>query len=164
MRCMINNSLWYRTRTKNTVQFIFGMSILMVGCCIYLLFRSKTLNIYHWCSVLGLSDTIDNYRQITMLWNIPDFIRFSIPDGLYCTAYLVLMDIVWGDDSRWIKYLVLGIIPVVTIGSELLQYIGWVPGTFDVSDLICYSIPPLAYLGIHIINKYKLNNLRIRSL
>lgn len=145
--------MWYRTKTRITVQFLSGMSMLMLGSCIYLFFRSKTLNIYHWCSALGLSDSIDDFRQITMLWNVPDFIRFSIPDGLYCAAYLVLMDIVWGDDSRWIKYLVLGIVPAVTIGSELLQYIGWAPGTFDVSDLICYSIPSLAYIGVQYINK-----------
>lgn len=154
---MINSSLWYRTRAKNMVQFLSGMSMLMVGSCIYLLFRSKTLNIYHWCSALGLSDTIDDCRQITMFWNIPDFIRFSIPDGLYCAAYLVLMDIVWHDDSRWIKYLVLGIVPVVTIGSELLQYIGRVPGTFDVYDLICYAAPPIIYVLICLIRKKQMS-------
>ena len=157
--------IWYRTRTwKIIVQFLSGLSMLAIGCCIYLLFRSKTLNIYHWCSALGLSDIIDDYRQITMSWNVPDFIRFSIPDGLYCAAYLVLMDIVWHDASQWIKYLVLSIVPVVTIGSEFFQYIGWVPGTFDVYDLICYGTPLLTYIGFQIINKYKFNKLKVKCL
>lgn len=161
---MTNNNLWHRSKGRVVVQFLSGMSMMAIGSCIYLLFRSKTLNIYHWCSALGLSDIIDDCRQITMFWNTPDFIRFSIPDGLYCAAYLVLMDIVWHDDSRWIKYLVLSIVPVVTIGSEFFQYIGWVPGTFDVYDLICYGTPLLTYIGFQIINKYKFNKLKVKCL
>lgn len=141
-----------RTRARNIMQVFTGIAMLTFGCYIYLFFRSKTLNIYHWCSALGLSDTIDSYRQITMQWNVPDFIKFSIPDGLYCAAYLVLMDVAWRDDSRWIKYAILGIVPFVTIGSEILQYVGCAPGTFDVNDLICYSIPPTMYIGIQITN------------
>lgn len=127
--------------------------MLILGCIIYLMFRSKTLNIYQWCETLGLSDIVDYFRQMTALWVVPDFIRFSLPDGLYCAAYLLLMDAVWHDDKRLIKYVLLSIVPVVTIGSELLQYVGLVPGTFDIYDLLCYAGSPFVYIVIIMIRK-----------
>lgn len=153
--------IWYRTRTWIIiVQFLSGLSMLAIGCCIYLLFRSKTLNIYHWCSALGLSDIIDDYRQITMLWNVPDFIRFSIPDGLYCAAYILFIDAIWHKDKGIIKNIIVLLVPLVTISSELLQLFGIVRGTFDIYDLVCYSFPLLVYLSIICYQQYTFKMLK----
>ena len=153
--------IWYRTRTWIIiVQFLSGLSMLAIGCCIYLLFRSKTLNIYHWCSALGLSDIIDDYRQITMLWNVPDFIRFSIPDGLYCSAYILFIDAIWHKDKGIIKNIIVLLVPLVTISSELLQLFGIVRGTFDIYDLVCYTFPLLVYLSIICYQHYTVKMLK----
>jgi len=39
------------------VEFAIGIVFLVVGCAIYLLFRSKSLNIYQWCYSLGATGT-----------------------------------------------------------------------------------------------------------
>ena len=151
----------YRTRTwKIIVQFLSGLSMLAIGCCIYLLFRSKTLNIYHWCSALGLSDIIDDYRQITMLCNVPDFIRFSIPDGLYCAAYILLIDAIWHKEKGIMRNIIISLVPLVTISSELLQLFGIVRGTFDIYDLVCYTFPLLVYLSIICYQHYTVKMLK----
>lgn len=128
-----------------TSQIFLGVVFLMFGCVIYLLFRTKTLNIYQWCSLLGLSNFIDYARVWVSAWNIPDFIRYSLPDGLYCAAYILIIDAIWKDDNSLLKHFVIALVPLVTITSEIFQYFRLVKGTFDLCDLLFYSTPIISY-------------------
>lgn len=142
----MNNSKPYIPNVVIISEVIIGVIFLTLGCAIYLLFRSKSLNIYQWCMLLELSDMIDLLRNSVQNWNISEWIRYSLPDGLYCAAYILFIDAIWHDDIRNIKYFIISLVPFVTISSELLQYFGLVKGTFDEYDLICYVIPPTTYL------------------
>ena len=137
-------------RLKKIVQqkVALGISFLVCGCAIYLLFRSKTLNIYHWCATLGFSSAIDTLRLWVQNWNVPDFVRFCLPDGLYCAAYILLIDAIWHKEKGIMKNIIISLVPIVTISSELLQIFGIIRGTFDLYDLLCYTFPPLVYLSI----------------
>lgn len=119
--------------------------LLFCGSAIYLLFRSKTLNINQWCYAVGLSSFIDLCRNSVQSIRLSDFARFSLPDGLYCAAYILMIDAIWSDDDGICKNLIVLIVPVITICSEILQLMGVAKGTFDVFDLMCYMIPPLTY-------------------
>lgn len=140
-----------------------GIVFLTTGCGIYLLFRSPTLNIYQWCILLGINDTIDSLRYIVQDWDISEWIKYSLPDGIYVAAYILIMDAIWQDEHNSIKNFIITFVPLVTISSEILQYFGLVKGTFDVYDLICYSIPPMIYLiftyYLLMINKFKTQSL-----
>ena len=135
-------------KLKVTAKVSLAMLMLLCGCSIYLLFRSKTLNIYKWCVALGLSDCIDVLRNAVSNWNISEFVEFSLPDGLYCAAYVLIMDAIWQEERNWIKFAVIFFVPLFAISSEILQYLGFVKGTFDYYDLVCYTIPPIIYLCI----------------
>ena len=137
-------------RLRVTVQqkVALGISFLVCGCAIYLLFRSNTLNIYNWCSALGLTTPIDTLRLRVRNWNIPDFVRFCLPDGLYSAAYILLIDAIWHKEKGIMKNIIISLVPIVTISSELLQIFGIIRGTFDLYDLLCYTFPPLVYLSI----------------
>lgn len=139
----MRSSLDNKIRITST---ILGLVFITCGCAIYLLFRSKSLNIYHWCTSLGLSNMIDALRLKVYDWNISDFVRYSLPDGLYCAAYILFIDAIWYNDHRLVKYIIISLVPFVTICSEIMQYFGLVKGTFDIYDLICYTIPPTIYL------------------
>lgn len=143
-------------------EVIIGVIFLTLGCAIYLLFRSKSLNIYQWCMLLGLSDMIDLLRNVVQNWNISEWIRYSLPDGLYCAAYILFIDAIWHDDISNIKYFIISLVPFVTISSELLQHFGFVRGTFDKYDLTCYIIPPVIYLLY--IYKFIFNKSKIQKL
>lgn len=136
-------------KVRVTAELFLGVMMLACGCCIYLLFRSKSLNLYQWCSVLGLSDSIDFMRHAVQDWNLPHVVRYSLPDGLYCAAYLMMVDAVWYKEKGLVKYFVLSIVPAITITSEVLQYWGLLKGTFDAFDLVFYLIPLLVYLIVH---------------
>lgn len=131
----------------------------MCGCTIYLLFRTKTLYIYNWCVALGLSSMIDSLRYAVLDWSISDLVKYSLPDGLYCAAYILIMDAIWSEDNKVIKHAVVLLIPVITISHELFQGIGLARGTFDIYDLISYSLPPILYIVYYSSLKY--NNLKI---
>ena len=134
-----------------------AVSFLLCGCAIYLLFRSKTLNIYHWCATLGFSSAIDTLRLWVQNWNVPDFVRFCLPDGLYSAAYILLIDAIWHKDKGIIKNIIISLVPLVAISSELLQLFGIIRGTFDIYDLVCYSFPLLVYLSIKYYQNLTLN-------
>lgn len=127
-------------------EFILGVVFLACGCAIYLLFRSKTLNIYQWCSTLGLTSLIDSLHSSVQDWNMSEFVKFSLPDGLYSAAYILIIDAIWHSENGMSKNIVISLVPFVTISSEALQYFGLVKGTFDMYDFICYTIPPMIYL------------------
>ena len=144
-------------------EVLVGVVFLLLGCSIYLLFRSKTLNIYQWCITFGFANLIDYCRYAVQDWAISEWIIYSLPDGLYCAAYILIIDVIWYDDNRLIKFAIISIVPIVTISSELFQYFGLVKGTFDVYDLICYIIPPTIYL-IYSLYSLKSNIFKIQRL
>lgn len=141
---------------KAKFELISATLMLMCGCCIYLFFRSKSLNLYNWCSVMGFSDSIDSVRYIVQKWDIPFFIKFCLPDGLYSAAYILIIDAIWHKENGITKYLVISIIPIVGICSEILQYTGSVKGTFDSNDLFCYAIPPCIYTVVKVCHRKQL--------
>lgn len=102
---------------------------------------------------MGLAGMIDHLRGIVQDWNVSDVIKFSIPDGVYCAAYILIVDAIWHQDRGLQKYIVISLAPIVAISSELLQSLNLVRGTFDVFDLVCYALPPLVYVCIIVYQK-----------
>ncbi len=141
---MANSYLQVRAG-NNVYKMTFGLFFLFCGCSIYLLFRSETINIYNWCSKVGMSEGIDFLRSIVDGWAVPSFVKYNLPDGLYCAAYILMMDAIWGKQNGMFKYIMISIIPFAAITYEVLQYFRVMKGTFDVCDLICYAIPVIIY-------------------
>ena len=101
---------------------------------------------------MGVTDYVDSFRIQIQHWIIPPFIKYCLPDGLYCAAYVLIIDAIWHNDNRLIKNLIILLIPLVAICNEVLQYRGLTEGTYDMFDLICYIMPP----AIYYIHTYKL--------
>lgn len=139
-------------------ELLFGTLFLVFGCAIYLLFRSKTLNIYKWCSQIGISDYVDSARLQVQHWSIPPIVKFSIPDGLYCAAYILIIDAILQNNNGLIKDSIVLFIPFTAICHEIFQYYGIIKGTFDIYDLTCYVLPSLFYF-IKSINKINFKHL-----
>jgi len=78
---------------------------------------------------------------------VPAFVRFSLPDGLYCASYVLLMDAVWQESGK-VKYFAVAFIPLVAMIHELCQFVGLARGTFDAADLFCYALPLFLYFII----------------
>ena len=127
------------------VQIFLGVLSLLAGISIYLLLRSESITLYRWAAAVGITDVITPLRQSVSHWDVPAFVRFSLPDGLYCVSYILLMDAVWQRSRRPLRFMVASLIPLIAITHELLQAAGLTRGTFDWSDLICYTLPLIGY-------------------
>lgn len=140
------------SHTLIILKTILGIIFLIWGCTIYVLLRSTSINLYKWCSALGLSNIIDIFRYNIQNSNVLDFVKFNLPDGLYNAAYILFIDSIWYENKGLIKIIIILLIPLIAISSEILQYFGLIRGTFDKFDLICYAIPLFTYIAIKLIN------------
>lgn len=140
--------------SRRIVKLTFGIILLLCGCLIYLTWRSRETNICLWSETIGLRSVIDFLRMRLGDYNPGNFVKHSLPDGLYCCAYILIMDSVWQDSWTFLRLLLVLLIPAIAIAHEIMQYFMIVSGTFDPMDLLCYFIPPLTYLIIMLLYRY----------
>lgn len=130
-----------------------GIMLLLVGGITYLLFRPRTLLMFHVADYLVLSPIIDRIREgMTNAW-FPEFIIYSLPGALWSAAYLLTADCFLNGQTVKTRLAITSIIPLIGAASELLQLTGVLPGTYDGWDLLCYLIPYLIYLSCITKNK-----------
>lgn len=142
----MNNNSSIVSQKLSYVKIVTGTVFLFAGCIIYVLFRSQFIRLYVWCEALGLGCVIEKIRNGIGWLGMSDFLLYSLPDGLYCASYVLIMDGLWHGDSSLRRIVVVSAIPFVAIVHELLQGLHIVRGTFDVCDLLCYSVPLCIYL------------------
>ena len=93
---------------------------------------------------------------------LPEWILFVLPDALWTTAYLFVCDAIWATESCRERLGYGMLVPLIGVFSEVTQVIGWLPGTFDVQDLLAYVLPYLIYsLYVIIHQKIKLWSLQV---
>ena len=129
---------------KVTIKIIISIILFFLGGIIYLGYRSKTLLMFKWVNSLNISDTITSWRSFSTQYPLSDWVLYSLPDGLWLLSYMILIDAVWGTDSKGLSYW-LYILPFIGIASELIQIILPIMGTFDYIDLTCYISAVLIY-------------------
>jgi len=142
---------------------------LTFGAAIYTFWRKPTLLVFSWYRGIGLYPAIKQLRHLaTPVYHlIPKWIIFSLPDGLWVYAWTAFMASVWyNSDSRSISRLWVFSGVALGVGSELSQLLGWIPGTFDIGDLLFYVLSFFAALETTrwMLDRKKLLNERVLPL
>lgn len=70
------------------------------------------------------------------LLHITTTILYVLPDFLWLYALLHSMSLIWQADKRVWFWLIL--CTILSIGSEIFQLHGYIPGTFDYLDITAY--------------------------
>lgn len=130
---------------RNPLQLIISLGILLIGAFIYILFRPTTILIFKAFKAIGIMDTINKMREASSFIHLPGFIVNCMPNALWVTSYIILMDYLWKYKTNLTKLRWAVVIPVLGGTSELLQLMHYIPGTFDIWDFICYCVPFLVY-------------------
>jgi hypothetical protein len=65
----------------------------------------------------------------------PDWMVYSLPNGLWAFAYALIITRIWGRNKSWPRIIWLASIPALVLGFETLQFWGIVHGTFCLQDL-----------------------------
>lgn len=131
------------------LEVIIAVCLFLSGVTIYLLWRDQQLLVHRVINACGLQPSIEVLRKSVETIELPEWVRFALPDGLWSMSYILMIDAIVKRDYLWTA-----IIPAIGIISEIMQWLGWLPGTFDVADLLAYAVPYFLYiLTINPINK-----------
>ncbi len=128
------------------MKLISGVTSLLVGALIYLLFRGKNLLGFMLLRRIGLEPWADRMRSYTADIRLPDVVVFSLPGGLWALGYILVIDSIFGNQSRSTRIVWASVIPLLGVCSEVLQGVGLLPGVFSSWDLICYVLPFIIFV------------------
>lgn len=136
---------------------------LFIGSFIYIAWRSKNIMVFVFIEKLGLMGLIDSLRNALSHIHVNDFILYSLPDLCWVYSFTIYLGIYTGNEffSKY-KQLFILLIPVfLGVGSEIGQhslFFNLIPGTFDMMDVIAYSLGfVFAYITLYL-NKYIVKN------
>jgi len=124
---------------------------LLAGGLIYVLARPKNLLLFLVAEHIRLDDTINTMRAHLDFTHWPEWAIYNLPGAFWSLSYILFVDIFASQLSLSLRLLLVGIIPFVGFISEILQYVGILPGTYDTIDAICYAVPFVIYAIITII-------------
>ena len=122
------------------LEAIIGVAVLVVGGLIYVRYRSESLIMFDCFRGLGLTEDIENFRNNVEMPNVYGWVKYNMPAGLWLFAYMFIIDSIWGKDKNNVYRCFLYILPFLAIISEVMQYVGILPGTFDYMDLLSYIL------------------------
>lgn len=129
-----------------TLKVLISIVLLTIGGLIYLGWRSGNLVMFQLLDKYGFSDFLNSVRKIGTNYSIYEWIKYSMPDGLWLFSYMLLTDTIWNNHKCVSYYIFLWSLPIIAIISELLQFVMIVPGTFDIMDLSCYLLAVIIFL------------------
>lgn len=73
------------------------------------------------------------------LFNLPDFIKGSLPDFLWCYAFLSFQSFCWRGWKE-VPLFFKAFLYTSILSTELMQYTGFIRGTADILDLMAYVL------------------------
>jgi hypothetical protein len=92
---------------------------------------------FDWIRFLGFKESLDFLRNDFNIIKafIPNWVLFSLPDGLWVYSFSSAIIIIW-NDNRKVLILLLSIPLIFGPAVELLQFLKLFKGTFDIKDLV----------------------------
>lgn len=113
---------------------------LLLGALIYVCFRTKTLILFNWIEEISLISIVNEIRNVLYPLKsiIPNWIVYSLPDGLWVYAFTSSFLLIWNNNKN--KILIAFIPLLISVTLELLQYVQINSGTFDFMDVATYTI------------------------
>lgn len=130
-----------------------SLALLLAGGMVYVLFRPRTLVLFVLADMLGVGGCVDALRAMASAWHPSEFVVYCVPNGLWALAYVLVVDWVMQAYGCGTRLLCTSFMPLLGAASELMQLAGWLRGTFDVGDLVCYLLPYIIYVGICLLRK-----------
>jgi len=134
---------------KNHLQYLLLRVImpLFLGAWIYILFGAGNIRLVRWAEGIP---PLKKMRETFEGTDVPDWLVFNLPGGLWIFALLQMVYFVWGNRKKAENWIVLCII--LAIGHEIGQYMAWFSGTYDDMDVITYLI--FIILSVLLYRKY----------
>ena len=125
------------TGSRRVIIFISAIALL-AGGSIYVFLRPGSFVFHRWLQPVGMEGIVERGNSISrgIADNLPDWLLYSLPDGLWAFAYALLITGIWAGSSSPLRFFWYASIPVLILGFEFLQALEMIPGTFSITDLI----------------------------
>jgi len=98
-----------------------------------------------YCRILLAALMLTIGGGLYLLFRPQSLLLFHV-GALWAGAYVLLTDTLLTGNGWRERLLWTALMPAIGIGSELLQAVGWLPGTPDAADVTAYALPYLLYL------------------
>lgn len=135
--------------------FLHAILPIFIGGSIYVTYRHNSITMFKWLELLSLTDIVSTLREYLSPTRefIPDWVVFSLPDGLWVYSFSSSFLIIWQDNfSSAIPWLLFPLL--LGAFAEILQYFTILSGTFDLVDFyFCLIAPFLSILIFKLKNK-----------
>lgn len=131
---------------KYKKDWMVALSLIFIGGMIYVLYRPESLLLFRVTDALGITPLIDVLRSHISRFMLPSFMINSLPAGLWTASYLLMMFVTTKFHSRRFRLMIALPLPLMAIVLEIMQFLGWCPGTFDIYDLACYVVPLFVFI------------------
>ena len=134
--------------TRYHILIALSILLLVVGGMIYLLCRPETILLNRLVQAIGQGYWLETPRAYMhehihcAVW------IYSLPAGLWAASYVVMVHTFSEGLTARSRLGYAAVMPLLGVLSELFQWCGIVPGTFDPLDILCYITPYLLYLII----------------
>ena len=124
-------------RNYKITQFMCQVFLpILIGGSLYIVFRSKSIRLFDWFERIGFAESLHVSRSIIIPFkkDIPSWLYYSLPDGLWVYAFTSALLIFWNQEIEKVKYWLL--IPFISgVSIEIAQGLKLLQGTFDFLDL-----------------------------
>lgn len=125
---------------------VAGVLLLVAGGLIYLLFRPRVLLMFLVADSMNAGGLVDCLRHMAADTTMPAFVVYSLPAGLWAASYVLIADSFTRTQPTAGRLLATAIVPALGLALEMMQWAGLLPGTADIADAVCYTVPYLVYL------------------
>ena len=135
------------------LKIFVGLIFLLIGSYLYLKFRSETLLMFKWAKNLGLDFIVSSIRGSFESLNSDrmKYIIFSAPYGFWVISFCCFIGAIWHKDNSFSAIIWRLFVPVIAISSELLQFVGLLPGTYDTNDLLVLIVSTIIGITISLV-------------
>lgn len=123
-----------------TKQLINPFLVFLLGGLIYLLFRSESIRFFDYLTYVKLDKPVTIIRSFTFPISklIPEWIIYSLPDGLWLFSFSLLVNIIWSKEDRLKFWFWTLLFPCTALIWEFGQAFQVFSGTFDWIDTFIY--------------------------
>jgi hypothetical protein len=137
-RKQVNVKLVYMVKIINIILFV--LLPILIGGLIYIVSRPKSLKMFRWFENLNIDNLTNSFRAAFFHIDFPYWVKYNLPDLLWVFSFTSLILIIWNKEI--IDQNVFYVIFPVSVGilSEIGQLFCIIGGTFDLMDILFYSI------------------------
>lgn len=125
-----------------SMPILLSLIAVCAGASIYILFRPAEASFLNWFALPESAQWLDalRVRSLSVRSFLPQWLVYSLPNGLWAFAYTLLVLSIWRGSSSILKYFWFLSIPLLVFGFEMLQFSGDLQGTFCLNDIIFSAI------------------------